>query len=373
MRKMGSTLGHGFIAVGVAILTLGTTASAETIYKVYSDGWVVPINLSAIAKQTPIPVSKNLTANGITFNIAYEDVETSTGEGFDDPALGAERRAAVERALTTVANTLNETGVLDVEIAASTNLGGNTLAIGGTFFSSAVGFSNGIAFLRIQSGAKPFSEVPEIFAQVDFSNNFYAGADPQGIAPGQTDLETVMLHEFTHGIGLLSLSDPQGISAILDNNSDPLPGVFSVWDSLMLRGAGATNLFVGPSPVLGQTFQGVPADLVSGDLFFSGQESTAAFGSNPPLYAPSTFASGSSLSHWDTGNVPVGAVMEHVIFQGEISREYPDFEKAPCSTWGGPTSISTATTRTRHPRRSPRHSLRRRRAPRWRATRLCSA
>ena len=324
----GILMRRGRAAV-VVVALLGTMAawSDEIFFKVYSDGWTVPIRAEAALKAEPLVASKSFTTNGITFNITYGD--DGTGQGFDDPVQGADRKARVESALTTVAAALNETGELDVLVEQSVVFPGNTLAVGGTFFSSAVQFSNGSAFQRIQSGTKPFENVPEMFVQFDFTNNFYAGENPAGLVSGQTDLETVLLHEFTHGLGFLSVSDSSGISQIRDEENNPFPGVFTVWDSLMLRGtgSGSFNLFVGPSPNLGETFQGTPGDLVSNDLYFSGAESTGVFGGNPPVYAPSTFSSGSSLSHWDTGNVPFSAVMEHVIFAGEISRDYPDFER----------------------------------------------
>lgn len=324
----------GWIWVGAAVIGLAVSGSAlagDIIFKVYSDGWSVPVDREAAAKAPKAPVSKSLTVNGLTFNITYED--DGTGIGFDDPVEGSARKARAEAALATVAQTLNQPGTLDVELNGTVSIPGQTLATGGTFFSSTAGFSNGSAFQRLQTGSKPFAGVPEVFVEVDLEGkNFYTGQFPSGIGGGEVDLETVMLHEYTHALGFLSLSDANGENAF----QVPSPGVYTVFDSLMRRGtgSGALVLFENPQPVFGATFQGTPADLVSEDLFFDGPESTSAYGSNPPLHAPPVFAPGSSLSHWDADEVPFTAVMTPAIFAGTVNREYPAFELAALADLG---------------------------------------
>ena len=93
----------------------------------------------------------------------------------------------------------------------------------------------------------------------------------------------------THTLGYLTALDSTGNSELSGGN----PGVYTVFDSLRARGDG-TSLFGA-----GGTFTGTAADLVSEDVFFTGTNASLAYGGPVPIYAPSTFAAGSSIGHLD--------------------------------------------------------------------------
>ena len=149
---------------------------------------------------------------------------------------------------------------------------------------------------------------------VNNSVNYYFGLD--GI-PGsnQYDFISVFLHEISHGLGTGSISKIDagvGSFGMLDSSSTapfvasfPFPeleGLPSIWDIHLVNGIGEqitdTLLYPNISTALGNQFE-------SNDLFFSGTNATTANGgSQPKIFAPSTYESGSSLQHFNESTFP---------------------------------------------------------------------
>jgi hypothetical protein len=294
----------------VGLVLIAQSALAETRVFLDSSGnkFVFDTTAPPAWASVKAPPTKQLTATFILFNVTYDDVETHTGNGFDDPTLGAARRATVDLALEYIDSVLNESGTCDVKFNVSELDGSGYLATGGTSFSTTPGFTNGEAFEAITS-VDPSPSTADIFVTVDFGHNWNAGTSPP--SPFQFDLLSVMIHELTHGLGFLSLSTSTGTSVIA-------PGVFSFWDRELETGNGRDLWHDGTA-----AFQGIPTDLTGNDngVVFVGTNATSTYGSTPPVYAPPTFSSGSSLSHWDPA-VPGRAIMEPSTPTGVTFREY---------------------------------------------------
>ena len=127
---------------------------------------------------------------------------------------------------------------------------------------------------------------------ISSSYPWYTGTD--GIVPvGLVDLETVVLHEAGHGLGMLGWMSYSGGQGSWGGGY----GYPTIFDRFTENGAGASLINLGsfpnPSAALG-------AQLVSNNLYFNGPKAKAANGgSRPKLYAPSTWSRGSSYSHLD--------------------------------------------------------------------------
>ena len=248
-----------------------------------------------------------IKAVGPTFTVAYQDVISHTGVGFDGPQ-GAQWQARISEILSYLGTLLNETGSCDVLFAVSPPGGSGELAHGGTSFWVTPGFTNGFAFDHISTGVSPSPGSADVNVTVYYQWNWYSGT---GTTPGnQVDFTSVLLHEVTHGLGLFTLVTQTGASAA---------GVYlqTQWDNLLETGNGK-KLYNSSAH-----FMGFPSDLTGGDggICFTGTNTVAVYGLKPPVYAPPSWQEGSSISHWDSSIVG-GAVMEPAISDGEMHRTY---------------------------------------------------
>jgi hypothetical protein len=324
---------HGVVTL--AIFCCAGAAGAQTLYVLNAHGPVQVIEYDTKAPKAPLPAPDTvLDAHNMTIHIDYRDGDAILGNGniptgathpavgFADPdaELRNSRRARLEETLLYLARVLNVDPALNVvlhlRVAASLDVGPpNFLAQGGTPFANAGGgFSPGLAFLKLTTGTQPFPEIQDMQLTVDFGHNWYFGAcEP---AANEMDFRSVLLHEFTHGLGFTSGLDADGSSTI--------GGLYTVFDSAVARESDASHLVSGTPPA----FVGSALDLTSNALVFDGVEAFDLYaqGVRPPLYAPDPFALGSSIAHWSTASVPPilvgGGVMEPVFFNGNVLRNY---------------------------------------------------
>ena len=291
-------------------------AHAEKIYFVAPHWGIEERDLSQ--KDLPAGAPQlTVTQNGLTFRVFFADIIENTGVGFDSNTVGASARARFEDALRYIGDVLNENGTLDILVTESETDGNDDgpLAFAGTFYSGTPGFQRGSTLTRLDEGSKPFNGNEEIGCTVDFGFDWNFDTGPP--ANNEADFQSVILHELTHGLGFASLSSATGSSRIAS-------GVYAVYDQLMRRRTGNKVLFSGNPP----SFQGLSSDLRSNDLMFFGANADALYSEaeRPPLFSPNPFQPGSSLSHWETGNIVGGAVMEHAITLGVQRREFAPLE-----------------------------------------------
>jgi hypothetical protein len=315
----------------VAVLHSAASPAGELAYFFPCSGHVEYLSSKAFTDFAS-PTDTHVTG-GITFNLFYEDVRVNSGTGFNGPA-GAAAQARIKDVLDELAAALNETGTLDIFFRASQTDGDGALASAGSAYSQAAGYQSPISLLRIQNGAKPNAGFAEINVTVDFGYNYNFSAAPTG--SGAVDFFTVMLHEFTHGLGFASFSSPNG-------SSNFFPNTRTNFDAYLVKGQGGASLWNSSGVYTGTAGNPSP-DLISNDLFFEGVNAAAQYaqsGTQPGIFAPNAlnngdpwfgddvsdgvtdgFMLGSSMSHFDTFNIVGGAVMEHTIVTGTDRRQY---------------------------------------------------
>ena len=138
---------------------------------------------------------------------------------------------------------------------------------------------------------------PDINASFDSGTDWYFGLDANP-GPGEFDFVTVVLHELGHGLGVVGSGDMSGSIGYmgLGFGEDPI-----IYDTYVENGSGVsiTNYSSG-STTLGN-------QLTSNNLFWNGAEGVAGnAGSEPSIYAPSSWEPGSSYSHVDEDSYPAG-------------------------------------------------------------------
>ena len=152
---------------------------------------------------------------------------------------------------------------------------------------------------------------PEINCSFSSTFNWYYGTD--GETPGgQSDFVTVVLHELGHGLGFTGARGYDTNTGI--GNWDHFDNKTSVY-----------NLFA--TLVDGSKYIDLPNNsiqvgnaLTGGNLFFDGPLAVEALGERPELYAPASFAGGSTFAHLDEATFPAGdpnSLMSPQIGSGE--------------------------------------------------------
>ncbi|MCX5673613.1 MAG: hypothetical protein NTX87_01270, partial [Planctomycetota bacterium] len=138
-------------------------------------------------------------------------------------------------------------------------------------------------------------------------------------ASNEIDFRSVVTHEVGHAVGV-NPSYYQGDDLwgrCWGTSSDPFTSAgykgLSEWDKDLLDGSGNR-------PANQAT--GTPGDFneEANPVWFTGSNAVAYYGGNVPVYAPSTYQGGSSLSHLDETMIP-GALMSPYVTVGEAVRQ----------------------------------------------------
>jgi hypothetical protein len=246
-------------------------------------GWLVAL---------PLGVMAVLSGQGaVQFQFTYADVTGSTGTGFDDAVLGATRRAALSSAAGLMANYFSSyTATITVNVT-SVSLNSSTLASAGSGVPATVGFQPTVVQTKIISGTDLNGASDD--AQIQF--NFFHGWDYDDTISGSLfDFKAVTMHEIGHTLGFFSWISETGTGGF--NNASGAADLWSTFDSFLTDAAG--NRLV-KTDFKYDTSLGTGLLKGNPGVFFSGPNAMAAYGGRVPIYTPTTFREGSSMSHTD--------------------------------------------------------------------------
>jgi hypothetical protein len=247
----------------------------------------------------------------VPVQITYTD---GTGEGFNDPALGAQRKACFEAAVGAWAAKLY--GTVPVLISASFD------PKGGTSTSAILG-SAGTAYVLRDWGGGAFANTwypaalaanligqnpspgnPMILASfnsdVDDSTvlgnvDWYYGLD--GNPGADIDFFMVVMHEFGHGLGFQSFISSTGAYLTIGGVNYP-----AAYDQFLAESSAADAV-----RLVNETSTQRGVAIKSNNLWFAGFNARLGGGNiNARIYAPTTYSSGSSVSHLNQATYQYG-------------------------------------------------------------------
>lgn len=317
VRLIPDSFGSVSLFLAVCVGAVASSASAQVTTLAYKDGdgqWT----WAEVGAQSPmVAVKAGSSTERIagTFAVTYRDLEEQNGVGFDDPDLGAERRATMRAVLSYLASVLDVPGTADLVVLASQTDGRGALASAGPFLVPESGFQGGLVYEHLVTGVDPVRDAMDGSVTVDFG--FSWSSDTDEPEADEQDLYTTLLHEVTHALGFISIAASDGRSAVFNSGSR---GLFSIFDSLLVRRTTESRLFLAGGEV-----NAISDDLASGDLVFGGERARAALGVYPRVFAPSPFLEGSSIGHWSTAN-GLSSVMLPALGPGIARRRYQSWE-----------------------------------------------
>ena len=161
-------------------------------------------------------------------------------------------------------------------------LSSNLAEASSEFISADAGFLPTIVQYKILNGGDPNGAAADGTITFNFAQPWESG---DSIAHGKYDIQSVAMHELTHTMGYLSYADAPGYntgtswtvfdSFLVNSDGTKVIGSDFIWNSAYDPNLTGTNL----------------------GIYFGGPAAVAAYGQLVPLYTPSPWSSGSSLSH----------------------------------------------------------------------------
>lgn len=265
----------------------------------------------------------------ITWTYNYTD---TAGQGFNDTTDGALRRASVAAATTYLTSVIDGRGNIETSwarytggvpgVLAGFGAGGTTGVEGWGYYHGRPLYERGRSNASVVSGSAGSGEVN--FTGSGGVNWHYDVAGTNTTLTGSRyDLVSVLIHEVAHGLGFASgvsnhtTGRGTGRGSITPGTN---PDWFNTWDRWLQRGNGdyasnaifhtdvtsadfgkvipsRINAFLGGNNSNG----GVFTNNESTGLYFGGTFAREVFGGAVPVYSPTSFQGGSSMSHVNVG------------------------------------------------------------------------
>ena len=279
--------------------------------------WLAALTLPLSAKQ----------AAALTFEFTYKD----DGVGFDDPQLGSARRAALERAGQIFGDTAFGAYDETITVLVDGSETGDLLASAASAEVDDAPTDGGFGQMMIVRHKILFGEDRngrEYDAEISWNFGDHEWQLDIDVTPSEDeyDFYSTVYHELTHAVGWAdSLDFPSGRDVF--NVGVEEPGQWHVFDSFLSDAAG--NLLIDPVTYLNtcaENFEDIAQGGVAQGIFFSGENAVAANdGLLVPLYTPTFFEQGSSVSHLDDdADELAGLMMLSASDTGTSTRLYSD-------------------------------------------------
>jgi len=259
---------------------------------------------------TLVSNQKGKRATRANYTLTFLDVSSSTGFGFDDPSLGSARRSILESALTNILTYITDGGSADFEVQLSESDGKGALASATPYLKVNEGFQFGAVAYHIINDKDLFGGgTPDGIVTFDFGYKWNSTTnDP---VSDEYDMYTVSLHELFHAFGFSSLISESGESSVGASN-------YLNFDQFVINSTNKTLIDGEPPDITTSS-----TDITSEGLKFN----FIGSGKTAPIYSPTTYQPGSSVSHFDQNRI-VGTtyIMHPSLSKGTSKRVFHDDE-----------------------------------------------
>jgi uncharacterized repeat protein (TIGR01451 family) len=239
------------------------------------------------------------------FKAYFEDVALSTGVGYADPVYGPNRRAEACQVLQDISeliklNTLTVTP--DIIFMANQNIPPGALAAASTYFQpkNPIIANDGMLHDYILSGQDPSPTLGQFDALV--ITNFSGVAwDVDSTLNGNTyNFYSVIYHEMMHALGFRGL-----LPAVISQTN--IPQIHTTFDTFTYKDNTLNNPFINATTSNLEVATGAPSPwFTTNNVVYRGVKNivNATPDNTDPIYSPSSWQQGSSLSHFDMTRAP---------------------------------------------------------------------
>ncbi|MFM9034827.1 MAG: Ig-like domain-containing protein, partial [Mycobacterium sp.] len=231
-----------------------------------------------------VPVTVAVSPASVRFNFVY-----GSGSQYWTPAERSALQAAADRLSSSIV--VNAPVTLTYDVVGQNNPSSGLLATAfAKFGTSGPGYYATVVQTKVQTGVDQNGPTSDSQITVNFA---YPWALGDSVPNNQYDFQSVAMHELLHTFGFMTgLGEPSGI----DRN-------WTTYDKYLATANGT-------SPIGGDyTWNAAYTPNLTGSgggLYFTGPNAEAAYGGPVPLYTPSPWSSGSSLTHLDPAHAPAG-------------------------------------------------------------------
>ncbi len=272
-------------------------------FKPYSKEVADEINAKSAQRALTTFPSNWTTVNCGNFRVIYEQ---DPGSGFYAPDSTIKRNCVcnVLQYIESVVDVNVDVNAGDdpIEIlftASQNNSGSSTLAFATPLWPAAAtltntpGYYGGYLYDHITTGTDPDPNVEDGRITVNFGHDYAYCGDPIGTC--EYDFSAVILHEMTHLLGFASLVNLNGgnIESII------APNVFSKFDEQFLYHTNSLNKVVDISAFSGTGGINPAVTSVTSNNIWLNNDNLSTTRTNQPIFSPTTFAFGGSLSHFE--------------------------------------------------------------------------
>ena len=231
----------------------------------------------------------------ITFNFNYTD---AAGTGWYDPTYGQQRRDALMYSANMLGQYFNATATIGYTVTSINNLHTNTLASAGSDLNktNVFGFQPTVVQYKIENGYTGPMSYTDGSIEWNFGYSWNCSTNTSfGISAGEYDFVSTAMHELLHSFGFLSFIDSNGTGAL--GKGSGTADLWSTFDKYLTTSNGVS--LINPTTYAFDTNQLGVLTGGAGVLRFSGTNATVTFPSGVPIYAPTNWSGGSSISHTD--------------------------------------------------------------------------